>query len=1305
MAENRTFDQFLSDLRSHKGGSTVGSWEGFQEFLQEAVEKIENSDEVTVGSNTYEPETFLSFFAGIIQPGSFFSGQLFLFKPTSSEAFQKLRGQLTELHTRFTNALRESRESGDTSYHKTLPILKDLLKLEGFESKDHESKEENPAEAGAREAIERLSSGIANARRETEETLKPYIEKKIEGEEIPDAEKPEQLNILELRTSVSSADELAKIQKAHELREKAKEGLRKKRAETVSKYKEELTKKQKELFEALAQSNNVAYQFLKHSNKESAEFLKELADSLARALSQNRDGSLRTVTSVSARVDAPAVLSEAFSDLSRALDELKKEHEKLETKYKQELGTLVVPDTTSRQDNDSGGAEQKDEEEETRTATLSYDSLIRDRLRMVREIETFAYALSETSAKEFSRALGNKGGSDPKAEIRTYIAARTAAIQQLLKTSEADKPDFDIVEAALDAELATLIAVWRAFSEKPEEKEPANVPQVDTTSQPQVGTPAAGLADDSDDLSARVRKISRAQHDVLAVAENELAYKMKQAGLNDQQIQELLDKNRPLLLDSIRYKSFEAANRLKPGETLSSAVILGMIAEEVDVFYLKLANTNAQLNASLGGITSTTVDELRRQLQELSQKGVVSLNEGEIAQIVSGFEQGRFQPLVEYFKNTQGHFDGGAQLAQILTQDNGIVDRRQVNILIQRLTGGDFAAVFEPGLTSLDPNSRAVVSKRLEQIFSKFASSGVISAEDERYVLSQLSRNPQAHQALLQYFAQFTFNDTYNRMHQMHGLLSKVDKGLAGSHTFRPMAPALGSFAGPSTSATPVQANTYEQLSDEDKFMLQVALSTAYERMRDADPSQRAVLQGEIAVLVHEMYSGGGTSPVLMLEQSNADAIDAGFADVNPRSPGQAMQRRAGSRERFANFTQNVMNGAGQSYAQAQRAQQLQTALKLLKTGGNPAQIALLLLTDKKAREMVLKAVGYTIVIGGTGSVVAAGAFLNALTSIPIIGPIIGSIFGLGGGGGSSVGAFASTSSQVGGELSKGALSALRDGNTQLAKSIAANRPALEAGARSALDSALNTSTNFVYNTSNATMAGGFTAATILGPLSMISFFTIIVITVIGTSMNGYPGRVGMLANYNPLINIGGVARCWPVEGNISLVYHPQGNRVTAGGTAIDISATIGKPVFTPFNGTARWKVQRPCDPVTKKCSATGYAGYGNHVRITTDQGFDIILAHFSAFPDGIANGDVKSVVAGQLVGLNGSTGNSTGPHVHYEVLPTVSSRPAPNIFQILPKPVSELYIGYPTSPTACAAEQSSPSETVTTPNTSGSTL
>jgi murein DD-endopeptidase MepM/ murein hydrolase activator NlpD len=87
-----------------------------------------------------------------------------------------------------------------------------------------------------------------------------------------------------------------------------------------------------------------------------------------------------------------------------------------------------------------------------------------------------------------------------------------------------------------------------------------------------------------------------------------------------------------------------------------------------------------------------------------------------------------------------------------------------------------------------------------------------------------------------------------------------------------------------------------------------------------------------------------------------------------------------------------------------------------------------------------------------------------------------------------------------------------------------------------------------------------------------------------------------------------------------------------SGHTGIDLAVVVGTPVKATMDGkviSAGWNTQ----------------GYGNLV-IVENGAYKTYYAHLSSIP--VAVGD--TVTAGELVGLSGSTGNSTGPHLHYEI-------------------------------------------------------
>jgi murein DD-endopeptidase MepM/ murein hydrolase activator NlpD len=87
--------------------------------------------------------------------------------------------------------------------------------------------------------------------------------------------------------------------------------------------------------------------------------------------------------------------------------------------------------------------------------------------------------------------------------------------------------------------------------------------------------------------------------------------------------------------------------------------------------------------------------------------------------------------------------------------------------------------------------------------------------------------------------------------------------------------------------------------------------------------------------------------------------------------------------------------------------------------------------------------------------------------------------------------------------------------------------------------------------------------------------------------------------------------------------------------TGVDWATPYGTPIFASGNG------------VIEKAEWEG--GYGKYVRIKHNNGYETAYGHMSAFAKGMEPG--KRVRQGQVIGFVGSTGHSTGPHVHYEIL------------------------------------------------------
>lgn len=98
----------------------------------------------------------------------------------------------------------------------------------------------------------------------------------------------------------------------------------------------------------------------------------------------------------------------------------------------------------------------------------------------------------------------------------------------------------------------------------------------------------------------------------------------------------------------------------------------------------------------------------------------------------------------------------------------------------------------------------------------------------------------------------------------------------------------------------------------------------------------------------------------------------------------------------------------------------------------------------------------------------------------------------------------------------------------------------------------------------------------------------------------------------------------------------------------IDISGLgYGKPIYAANNGTI--------------FSVQYNSGYGYHIVINHNNGYYTLYAHMKAFAPNMTVG--KTVSRGQVIGYIGSTGRSTGPHLHFELWNGAYQRTSPWTF------------------------------------------
>ena len=85
----------------------------------------------------------------------------------------------------------------------------------------------------------------------------------------------------------------------------------------------------------------------------------------------------------------------------------------------------------------------------------------------------------------------------------------------------------------------------------------------------------------------------------------------------------------------------------------------------------------------------------------------------------------------------------------------------------------------------------------------------------------------------------------------------------------------------------------------------------------------------------------------------------------------------------------------------------------------------------------------------------------------------------------------------------------------------------------------------------------------------------------------------------------------------------------------VDFAAATGTPIFAAGDGVISYRGRK--------------GGYGKYVRIRHAGGYNTAYAHMSRFRKGVTLG--SRVRQGQVIGYVGTTGRSTGPHLHYEIL------------------------------------------------------
>jgi murein DD-endopeptidase MepM/ murein hydrolase activator NlpD len=123
--------------------------------------------------------------------------------------------------------------------------------------------------------------------------------------------------------------------------------------------------------------------------------------------------------------------------------------------------------------------------------------------------------------------------------------------------------------------------------------------------------------------------------------------------------------------------------------------------------------------------------------------------------------------------------------------------------------------------------------------------------------------------------------------------------------------------------------------------------------------------------------------------------------------------------------------------------------------------------------------------------------------------------------------------------------------------------------------------------------------------------------------------------NLGDVLNLANAPSLWPVVGPVTSSFGEREDPFNGEGAfhaGIDISSTFGQAVRATADGTVEM--------------ADRASGYGREVIIDHGYGIKTCYGHLSGF----AVTEGQQVTRGQIIGYVGTSGRSTGPHLHYEV-------------------------------------------------------
>lgn len=161
----------------------------------------------------------------------------------------------------------------------------------------------------------------------------------------------------------------------------------------------------------------------------------------------------------------------------------------------------------------------------------------------------------------------------------------------------------------------------------------------------------------------------------------------------------------------------------------------------------------------------------------------------------------------------------------------------------------------------------------------------------------------------------------------------------------------------------------------------------------------------------------------------------------------------------------------------------------------------------------------------------------------------------------------------------------------------------------------------------------------------IISIITVFVLLLSVMSVMQYDIRVYAATDYN---------FCFPVNNGVKIAYY-QGYTAAYGADhdGIDIHSNGDDTIYAAYDGVVE-DTANSCPHINYGGKCAHWTTYGNYIRIKGDNGIYFYYGHLKQNGLKVKKGD--KVKKGQPIAVMGSSGYSTGKHLHFEIRKTTSS-------------------------------------------------